>query len=129
PLMRRSHLKSRPSPLAKRLLPLAYALIAVVAFILLLTWGALQVQIALAGFLNGESVWSKAEKQIIVDLLDYAATGDAAAYADFQRNYAVLQAFRSGRDKIHSGQYSYREVEADLRRSHAMSVAIPNGIF
>lgn len=125
----RSHSKFRRSLLAQRLSPLAYALVAMVAFILLLTWVALQVQIALAGFLNGESVWSKAQKQVTVDLLSYAATGQPAVYDDFQRNYAVLSAYRLARNKIQSGHYSYNEIVSELRRSHAMPVAIPNVIF
>ena len=54
-------------------MPLAYALVGMVGLILALTWGALQVQVALAGFLNGESVWSKAQKQTVIDLDAYAA--------------------------------------------------------
>ncbi|HET7267482.1 MAG TPA: EAL domain-containing protein [Oleiagrimonas sp.] len=100
-----------------------------VAFILLLTWIAVQGQIALAGFLNGESVWSKAQKQVTIDLFSYAATGDPAAYADFQRNYTVLLAYRTARDKVQSGHYDYDDVVASLRRSHAMPIAIPNVIF
>lgn len=127
--MESSHSKFRQNSLAKRLLPLAYTLIAVVAFILLLMWLAVQVQIALAGFLNGESIWSKAQKQVTVDLLNYAESGKAADYANFQRNYAVLTAFRTARNKVRSGHYDYDDIEALLRRSHALPVAIPNIIF
>ena len=65
-------------PLSRRLMPLAYALIAMVGLMLALTWGALQIQITLAGFLNGESLWSKAQKQSVIDLEAYAISGDAA---------------------------------------------------
>ena len=59
-------------PLSRRLMPLAYALVVIVGLILALTWGALQVQVTLAGFLNGESLWSKAQKQAVIDLESYA---------------------------------------------------------
>ncbi|MDN5865382.1 MAG: diguanylate cyclase, partial [Gammaproteobacteria bacterium] len=127
--MRRDSFTSLQQPLAKRLRPLVYALIAMVAFILLLTWATLQVQTALAGFLNGESLWSKAQKQVTIDLLNYAATGDAADYADFQGNYAILEAYRSAREKVLSGDFDYDEVEQDLRRGGAIAVAIPKAIF
>ncbi|HEY9112979.1 MAG TPA: EAL domain-containing protein [Rhodanobacteraceae bacterium] len=127
--MRRGFFHTLQSPLAKRLLPLAYALGAMVAFILLLTWATLKVQTALAGFLNGESVWSKAQKQVTIDLLNYAGTGNAADYTDFQRNFIALNAFRSARDQISSGDFDYAAVEDELRRSHAMPVAIPSVIF
>jgi diguanylate cyclase (GGDEF)-like protein/PAS domain S-box-containing protein len=111
------------------LLPLACALIAVVAFVLLATWAALQIQTALAGFLNGESVWSKAQKQASIDLLEYAGTGNPADYADFQRNYSVLVAYRSARSQIRSGHYNRTAVAGQFRRSHAMPSAIPGVIF
>ncbi len=121
--------QSRRRLLAMRLLPLACALIAVVAFVLLLTWAAMQIQTALAGFLNGESVWSKAQKQASIDLLEYARKGDPADYAGFQRNYSVLTGYRSVREQIHSGHYDHDAVAAQMRRSHAMPSAIPGMIF
>ncbi|MBS0433220.1 MAG: EAL domain-containing protein [Proteobacteria bacterium] len=110
-------------------MPLAYGLVALVAFILFLTWGSLQAQMALAGFLNGESVWSKAQKQVAVDLVVYAETGDPAKYASFQRNFLVLSSYRWARDTVQSGNFDYAEVEDVLRRARAMPVAIPSVIF
>ncbi|HEX7326891.1 MAG TPA: EAL domain-containing protein [Rhodanobacteraceae bacterium] len=124
--MRSKHLRD---PLTRRLRPLVYTLVAVVAFILFLTWTALRAQVALAGFLNGESVWSKAQKQVSVDLLHYVATGDPADYADLQRNFVTLDAFRSVRDQVISGHFTYAKAEAELTRGHAMVIAIPSVIF
>ena len=59
---------SMKGPLSKRLMPLAYALVAVIALIMALTWVVLQVQITLAGFLNSERLWSKAQKQAVIEL-------------------------------------------------------------
>ena len=73
-------------PLSRRLVPLAYALVGMVGLILALTWGALQVQMALAGFLNGESIWSKAQKQTVIALDAYAAKGNAADLANYKLN-------------------------------------------
>src|SRR5699024_1241658 len=116
-------------PLSRRLLPLAYMLIAMVAFILLLTWATLQVQTALAGFLNGESLWAKAQKQAVISLLNYAAVGDPSDYSDFQRNMVVLESYRAARTKVQSGNFTYAEVEQDMRRGGAIPVAIPKAIF
>ncbi|MGH8192755.1 MAG: putative bifunctional diguanylate cyclase/phosphodiesterase [Rhodanobacteraceae bacterium] len=115
--------------MVRRLLPLVYALVAVVALILLLTWATVQVQTALAGFLNGESLWSKAQKQATIDLLSYAATGNTTDYADFQKNYAALNALRSARDMVLSGHFEYQSVEDEMRRGNAMTVAVPGAIF
>jgi hypothetical protein len=87
-------------PLLQRLLPLAYALAAMLGLVLALTWGALQLQVTLAGFLNGESLWSKAQKQAVVDLENYATKGDPVYLQGFRRNYAVLVTDRYARDKL-----------------------------
>src|SRR5579883_1140256 len=76
--------------LTQRLMPLVWGLLGLVGLLLALMWGALQVQLALAAFLNGESIWSKAQKQIVVNLQAYAVHGDDAALENFDRNYALL---------------------------------------
>ncbi|MHB1057314.1 MAG: putative bifunctional diguanylate cyclase/phosphodiesterase [Rhodanobacter sp.] len=116
-------------PLSQRLMPLAYALIAMVGLILALTWGALQVQLTLAGFLNGESLWSKAQKQSVIDLEAYAASGDAADLADFRRHYAILQSDRWARDAIASGSFDRDEVAQAFSRGSVIPGAIPGMIF
>src|SRR5690348_1823053 len=127
--MRRGSAQLLQKPMNRRLLPLVYALVAVVVLILLLTWLTVQAQIALAGYLNGESIWSKAQKQATVDLLHYVATGDPADYAGFQENYAVLKSLRKARDMVLSGHFEYQSVEDEMRRGHAMTVAIPGAVF
>ena len=116
-------------PLSRRLMPLAYALVGMVGLILALTWGALQVQVALAGFLNGESVWSKAQKQTVIDLDAYATKGDAADLARYSKNYGVLMADHWARDQIASGSYDYDAVADALKRSKTVTIAIPGVIF
>lgn len=126
--MRKFPSKSK-RPLSRRLMPLAYGLVAVVGLILVLTWGALQVQVALAGFLNGESIWSKAQKQVVIDLDTYAAKGNPADLANYRFNYAVLMADHDAREAILSGSYDYSKVEQLLQKSHTVAIAIPGVIF
>ncbi|MGH8125616.1 MAG: putative bifunctional diguanylate cyclase/phosphodiesterase [Rhodanobacteraceae bacterium] len=118
-----------PKSKFKRLLPLGYALGAIVAVILFFMWAALQGQTALAGALNGESMWSKAQNRATFDLLAYAGTGNEADYADFQRSYAVVTAYNSARDQVLSGHFDYQHVVATLHRAYMLPVAIPNIIF
>ena len=115
--------------LSRRLLPLAYALAALVGLILLLTWGALQIQVTLAGFLNGESLWSKAQKQAVVDVGNFAASGDTAYVDSFKQHYAVLVADRFARDQIAAGFYDNAEVTKAFRRGGVLPDAIPGMIF
>lgn len=119
----------RPSSKFRRLLPLGYALAAIVAVILFFMWAALQGQTALAGALNGESMWSKAQNRATFDLQTYAGSGNEADYADFQRNYDVVTAYNSARDEVLSGHFNYRHVVATLHRAYMLPVSIPSIIF
>ncbi|MDR6641803.1 diguanylate cyclase (GGDEF)-like protein/PAS domain S-box-containing protein [Luteibacter sp. 1214] len=118
-----------PQPLSRRLRPLAYALVAVVGLVLALTWVALQTQVTLAGFLNGESLWAKAQKQAVIDLDEYAAHGRPGDLAAYRRNFAVLMADRSSRDAIASGRYEQAAVEDGFARGGVIPEAISGMVF
>jgi diguanylate cyclase (GGDEF)-like protein/PAS domain S-box-containing protein len=116
-------------PLTRRLLPLAYALAVAVALIMALTWGVLQVQLTLAGFLNSESVWSKAQKQAVIDLDNYASRGEAADLAAFRDRYGLLESDRYGRDAVISGHYSQEEIARVFARGNIIPAAQPGMTF
>ena len=120
---------SLQKPLTQRLLPLAYALAVAVVLIMALTWGVLQVQVTLAGFLSSESVWSKAQKQAVIDLDEYALTGSAADLAGFQENYGLLESDRKGRDAIISGRYTKDEITEVFKRGNIMPASQPGMTF
>jgi len=115
--------------LSRRLRPLAYALVAVVVLILALTYGALQIQVTLAGFLNGESVWSKAQKQSVIDLAAYAANGDPTLLAAYRQNHAVLDHDRFARDQIAGGTFDHGAVAKAFSDAGVIPEAIPGMIF
>ncbi|RUL78351.1 putative bifunctional diguanylate cyclase/phosphodiesterase [Dyella choica] len=110
-------------------MPLAYGLAAVVGLVLCLTWGALQVQVTLAGFLNGESLWSKAQKQAVIELAAYARNGDPVRLESFRRNYEVVRTDRWARDAIATGHYDRQAVYAAFRRGGVIPAAIPGMVF
>ena len=116
-------------PLSRRLMPLAYALAVAIVLIMALTWGVLQVQITLAGFLNSESVWSKAQKQAVIDLDNYALHGEAEDLASFRQNYGLLASDRRGRDAIASGHFSKQEITQVFTRGNIMPAAQPGMTF
>ena len=124
-----SMISSRRKSLSQHLLPLAIALAFVVGLILTLTWGALQIQVTLAGFLNGESVWSKAQKQAVIDLEIYAQSGRADLLADYRKNMAVLASDRWARDAIASGDFDHARVRQAFRDAHVIPEAIDGMIF
>jgi diguanylate cyclase (GGDEF)-like protein/PAS domain S-box-containing protein len=111
---------SLQKPLTQRLLPLAYALAVAVVLIMALTWGVLQVQVTLAGFLSSESVWSKAQKQAVIALDDYALGGRATDLAAFQKNFGLLESDREGRDAIISGRYTKDQITQVFKRGNIM---------
>ncbi|WP_179476917.1 MULTISPECIES: EAL domain-containing protein [unclassified Rhodanobacter] len=110
-------------------MPLAYALAVVIVLIMALTWIVLQVQITLAGFLNSESLWSKAQKQAVIDLSNYAVKGDATSLASFKHNFGVLESDRFGRDAIASGHFDKAVIEDVFRRGSIMPAARPGMTF
>ncbi|EIM01358.1 diguanylate cyclase [Rhodanobacter thiooxydans] len=114
---------SLQKPLTRHLLPLAYALAVAVALIMALTWGVLQVQVTLAGFLNSESVWSKAQKQAVIDLDNYALNGSAADLASFRNHHGLLESDRWGRDAIIAGKYSHEDITRVFERGNIMPAA------
>ncbi|MEP7184422.1 MAG: EAL domain-containing protein [Rhodanobacter sp.] len=111
---------SLQKPLTQRLLPLAYALAVAVVLIMALTWGVLQVQVTLAGFLSSESVWSKAQKQAVIDLDDYALAGKGEDLAGFRSNFGLLESDRKGRDAIIAGRYTNDQISQVFTRGNIM---------
>jgi diguanylate cyclase (GGDEF)-like protein/PAS domain S-box-containing protein len=110
-------------------MPLAWGLVATVVLILALTWGTLLVQVTLAGFLNGESIWSKSQKQAVIALDTYAVEGEPAALAQFRRSYAIVNSDAWARDAIASGHFDRSKVAAAFARGSVMPDAIPGMIF
>jgi diguanylate cyclase (GGDEF)-like protein/PAS domain S-box-containing protein len=121
--------QDRRAPLSRRLMPLAYALIVAAGIILFLTWGAFQIQLALAGFLNGESDWSKAQKQAVIDLDSFAATGQARYLDRFRASYEILDSDRQARDQIASGRYDRATVNDAFLRGNVLLQSVPEMIF
>ena len=115
--------------LSRRLMPLAYALGFTIVLIMAMTWGVLQVQVTLAGFLNSESVWSKAQKQAVIDLDAYAVSGSPIDLARFRNNYDLLEADRWGRDAIASGHFDKEALDQVFIRGNIMPAAKPGMIF
>lgn len=115
--------------LSRRLMPLAYALALAIVLIMAMTWGVLQVQVTLAGFLNSESIWSKAQKQAVIDLDNYTISGRPSDLAGFRRNYGLLESDRWGRDAIASGNYQQDELDRVFKRGNIMPASQPGMIF
>jgi diguanylate cyclase (GGDEF)-like protein/PAS domain S-box-containing protein len=121
--------QSLQKPLVRRLMPLVWSLAVAIALIMVMTWGVLQVQVTLAGFLNSESVWSKAQKQAVIDLDNYAIGGAADDLAGFWDNFGLLEADRRGRDEVTAGNYDKDEITKVFQRGNVMPAAQSGMIF
>ena len=117
------------SDLAKRLRPLIYGLIAIVAFVLWLTWVALQLQVSVAGILNAESTWSKAQKQATLDLYAYAVNGDTTSLAQFRRDLVIVEMDREARDTLSTPHPDYVLAKSAFVRGDFLKPAIPGTMF
>ena len=116
-------------PLSQQLRPLLVGMLLIVLLVLVLTWVALQVQVAVAGLLNGESIWSKAEKQAVIDLYAYVQTGQPDDLAGFRRQAQIVDDYRVARNALASSRPEYPAIERMLARTGAMRQSIPVGLF
>ena len=116
-------------PLSQQLRPLLVGMLLIVLLVLVLTWVALQVQVAVAGLLNGESNWSKAEKQAVIDLYAYVQTGHPDDLAGFRRQAQIVDDYRVARNALASSRPEYPAIERMLARTGAMRQSIPVGLF
>lgn len=119
----------RPLPLERHLRPLLIGMLAIVLLVLLLTWFALQLQVAVAGFLNGESIWSKAQKQSIIELYAYASTGDPQHLLEYEKSTRIVQADRIGRDTLASATPDRALARREFASTGALPQAIPLIVF
>ncbi len=82
---------------ALRLASVIWPQLATCAVLLLL--GALSIWLlsAVRAYVGGESLWSKAQKNAVVELLQYASTGEPLHYARFQKEISIPLGDRQAR--------------------------------
>lgn len=131
--MRRLPSGTAPTPLTRALRrplqPLLLALLAALAFVAVLAWGAMQLQVTADGLLAGESLWSKAQKQAVLELYAYAQTGADAHLQAYIRQQAVLHADSSARRLIQADPPDRAAAALALRRGGVDPAAIPGVLF
>ncbi len=117
------------SALTRRLLPITWALVVVVAVLLALTWIALRAQTSIAGFLNGQSIWASAQKQAVIELNSYAISGNAQDYTDFRHDYGLLINDSWARDAVLKPTYDREAISRAFDRGDVMPTAMSGMIF
>ena len=97
-----------PSPATKqKLLTVTWPLIAIAALMLSLCVASLSTLSTIRAFVNGEGLWSKAERQSIAELRYFAASGSPADYERFSDEIAVPLGDRTARLELQSAAPDY----------------------
>ncbi|MGH8159182.1 MAG: ATP-binding protein [Rhodanobacter sp.] len=83
----------------------------------------------MAGLLNAESVWSKAEKQATIELDRYAEFGGHGSLDRFRSEIAILDDDRIARDMVWSDHYDNKQVYKLFASGEVLPSAIPSCVF
>lgn len=119
----------KSSSLAILVRPIAVGVVVMVGVVLALTFAFMRVEMSVTGLLNGESTWSKAQKQASMELDHYTRTGDPASLSLAQENLAVVTVIMAARNEIESGTYDREKVEKMFADAHIIPEVIPQGVF
>lgn len=80
-------------------------------------------------FVHGEGLWSKAQKDAVTHLLQYASTGKELDYQNYQIAIAVTRGDRKARLELDRPTYDYTVVEQGLVEGGNDPQDIPNAVF
>src|SRR5690349_2828684 len=95
---------------SKRLLVIIWPFIAIVVLLVALTNESIAILSAGRAFVEGESLWSKAQKQSLVHLMRYAHTAAESDYADFRAALAVPLGDRKARLELEKSEPDFAVV-------------------
>jgi len=87
-----------------RLASLVWPLVVTMTLMVLLSMASVAVLSYLRAYVNGEGLWSKAERQAIADLHLYGMTGDEADYRRFHEQLRIPLGDRVARLQLQSAQ-------------------------
>ena len=85
---------------SKRLLLIVWPFLAIVVLLVLLAMGAVDILSAGRAYVGGESLWSKAQKDAVYYLTQYAQNSDEEEYLQFRRAIAVPLGDRKARIEL-----------------------------
>jgi signal transduction histidine kinase/CheY-like chemotaxis protein len=108
-------------------MPLLPTLTALV-FLLLATAVCANLMHGIRTFSHGENIWSKAEKQVQIDLLQFTYSRDPSLLADAARYMAVLEGDRTARLQLDNGNPDYQIVTQGFARGGNALEDIPSAI-
>ena len=99
----------------RRLLPLIWPFLSIVVLLVLLAVLVTDVLSAARAFVEGESRWSKAQKESVFHLLKYAETYSEDSYGDYLRNISVPKKLGEARVEMEKDHPDYARAWQLLR--------------
>ena len=113
-------LSVRPStthllPVTRRLLLLIWPFLVIVALLVLLASESMQMLIGTRAYVEGESRWSKGEKESVFALLRYSESRDEKDYAQFRTAVAITLGGRKARLELEKENPDYEVARQGFR--------------
>ena len=94
-------------PLSRRLLLIIWPFLVIVIILVWLSSESMGILAATRAYSEGESLWSKAQKQAVFQLLRYAETADPTHYENYQRLILVPLGDRKAREEMQKADFQY----------------------
>jgi PAS domain S-box-containing protein len=112
-------------PFARRLLLIIWPFLAVVTLLVLLTGMSLELLSSLRGFVGGEGLWSKAQKDGVIHLSNYARSHSEADYLAFKSAIRVSLGDRQAREELEKSEPNYNAVYEGFKAGGVHAEDIP----
>lgn len=103
---------SQPSPASEHRLRVIWPFVAIVVVLALVGMASVDMLSSARAFVGGESLWSKGQKDAVLQLLRYGESGDEAAFDAYRRAIAVPLGDRQARLEIERADPDFEQVRA-----------------
>jgi diguanylate cyclase (GGDEF)-like protein/PAS domain S-box-containing protein len=97
----------RVLPVSRRLLLIIWPFLVIVIILVWLSSESMSLLAATRAYSEGESLWSKAQKQAVFQLIRYAETQDPAHYARYRELIRVPLGDRRAREEMQKADFRY----------------------
>lgn len=113
---------------AKEFLILATVLLVVVALLAALTYTGVQVLASVRTFVNGEALYSKAQKDAVYQLSQYVRTQRPEYFTKYEEAIAIPLGFRAARLELEQSEPSLDTLRAALRQGRLEEADLPTSV-
>ena len=96
----------------RKLVSVTWPLVVITALMLLLSLASNSILSSLRAYVNGEGLWSKAERQAAAELRKYSTSGQEQGYERFEAELAVPMGDRVARLQLQSAHPDVRAVQS-----------------